>query len=189
MDVYCRVAISISAGRADQEHDRRCARVSHTSRTCSPKPPHACWQQLYYCIDSRHTSIVVLPRLKHVLLRMVEDVTTIQSTLPPSHPTVTCFFFSAICWWTLGHGFAYGTDSGGFVGTDHFVFSGSQFGDDVEGAALSQWFFQWAFAGERCCGVMSRVGLCSSLASVAVLHITNAYYLNHDEDMCLNGTA
>lgn len=55
----------------------------------------------------------------------------------------------AICWWTLGHGFAYGKDLGGFIGTDDFAFTAARFDGDKQGLALAQWFFQWAFAGER----------------------------------------
>lgn len=54
---------------------------------------------------------------------------------------------SAICWWTLGHGFAYGADQWGFVGTSEFLLNVSQFDDDVQGRKFAEWFFQWAFAG------------------------------------------
>lgn len=53
----------------------------------------------------------------------------------------------AICWWTLGHGFAYGSDVGGFIGTDSFAFSNYTVRDEEKGVAIAQWFFQWAFAG------------------------------------------
>lgn len=52
----------------------------------------------------------------------------------------------AICWWTLGHGFAYGADQWGFVGTSEFLLNVSQFDDDVQGRKFAEWFFQWAFA-------------------------------------------
>eukprot|EP00752_Nemacystus_decipiens_P003798 g3494.t1 len=52
----------------------------------------------------------------------------------------------AICWWTLGHGFAYGADAGGFIGTDSFAFSAETVTDEQKGFAIAQWFFQWAFA-------------------------------------------
>ncbi|CAB1120017.1 unnamed protein product [Ectocarpus sp. CCAP 1310/34] len=53
----------------------------------------------------------------------------------------------AICWWTLGHGFAYGNDVGGFIGTDSFAFSGNAtHQEDGQGAEIAQWFFEWAFA-------------------------------------------
>ena len=31
---------------------------------------------------------------------------------------------AAMCFWLLGYGFAYGTDAGGFIGTDNFALSG-----------------------------------------------------------------
>eukprot|EP00904_Undaria_pinnatifida_P003060 jgi/Undpi1/12755/HiC_scaffold_6.g02423.m1 len=52
----------------------------------------------------------------------------------------------AICWWTLGNGFAYGTDAGGFIGTDQFAFTNTHFTGNEQGMAYAQWFFQWAFA-------------------------------------------
>eukprot|EP00903_Cladosiphon_okamuranus_P017514 g16129.t3 len=52
----------------------------------------------------------------------------------------------AICWWTLGHGFAYGSDAGGFIGTDSFALSADNVRDADKGVAIAQWFFQWAFA-------------------------------------------
>lgn len=53
----------------------------------------------------------------------------------------------AICWWTLGYGFAYGKDIGGFIGGDGFAFSGDAHEGTDQGIATAQWFFQWAFAG------------------------------------------
>ncbi|CAN0431954.1 unnamed protein product, partial [Laminaria digitata] len=52
----------------------------------------------------------------------------------------------AICWWTLGNGFAYGTDAGGFIGTDRFAFTKTHFTGSEQGMAYAEWFFQWAFA-------------------------------------------
>ena len=32
---------------------------------------------------------------------------------------------AAICFWLMGWGFAYGTDAGGFIGTDNFALTGT----------------------------------------------------------------
>jgi Amt family ammonium transporter len=50
---------------------------------------------------------------------------------------------AAICFWLLGYGFAYGTDVGGFIGSDNFAIV------DINNAngGWQGWFFQWAFAG------------------------------------------
>ncbi|CAN0291364.1 unnamed protein product [Ectocarpus sp. 6 AP-2014] len=53
----------------------------------------------------------------------------------------------AICWWTLGHGFAYGKDVAGFIGTDSFAFSSdATYQDNGQGVEIAEWFFEWAFA-------------------------------------------
>lgn len=56
---------------------------------------------------------------------------------------------AAISFWLIGYGVAYGTDSGGFIGTDQFFVgngaSSTDINNDVHG--YQSWFFQWAFAG------------------------------------------
>lgn len=52
-----------------------------------------------------------------------------------------------MCWWTVGQGFAFGKDAGGFIGTSNFAFSQSQDEDEGEGRTLATWFFFWAFSG------------------------------------------
>ncbi|CAM9152689.1 unnamed protein product [Ascophyllum nodosum] len=52
----------------------------------------------------------------------------------------------AICWWTVGHGFAYGKDAGGFIGTSDFAFANSDLQFQEEGINFAKWFFHWAFA-------------------------------------------
>ena len=54
----------------------------------------------------------------------------------------------AICWWTVGHGFAYGKDAGGFIGTSDFAFANSDLQFQEEGINFAKWFFHWAFAGK-----------------------------------------
>mmetsp|Transcript_23009 Transcript_23009/g.33385 ORF Transcript_23009/g.33385 Transcript_23009/m.33385 type:complete len:486 (-) Transcript_23009:187-1644(-) len=49
----------------------------------------------------------------------------------------------AVSFWLLGYGFAFGEDSGGFIGTDAFAFSTDRWDD---GAEYASWLFQWAFA-------------------------------------------
>jgi len=50
---------------------------------------------------------------------------------------------AAICFWLLGYGFAYGTDVGGFIGSDNFAISKIT----NESGGWQNWFFQWAFTG------------------------------------------
>lgn len=90
-------------------------------------------------------------------------LTAVLSRLPisPRHS-----YISAICWWTLGHGFAYGKDVGGFIGTDHFFFTGSRFEEEEQANGTAQWFFQWAFAGE--CSRAWRVPKCVQSFSAIV---------------------
>lgn len=56
----------------------------------------------------------------------------------------------AICWWTLGFGFAFGETSGGFIGTSGFLLKGEMFesedGTLTNGKQYAFWLFQWAFA-------------------------------------------
>lgn len=76
---------------------------------------------------------------------------TVFSVCPPtarSHNGNDNDIDRAICWWTLGNGFAYGTDAGGFIGTDRFAFTETNFTGNEQGMAYAEWFFQWAFAGE-----------------------------------------
>ena len=66
---------------------------------------------------------------------------------------------AAIGFWLIGYGIAYGTDKGGFIGTDNFAIdkifnnAGAEGGEDLLGNAVGAsdgwegWFFQWAFAG------------------------------------------
>lgn len=57
---------------------------------------------------------------------------------------------AAIVYWLLGYGFAYGTDSGGFIGTTLFALDDKQFLSTNDDAAsnlnFASFFFQWAFA-------------------------------------------
>ncbi|CAM9187200.1 unnamed protein product, partial [Discosporangium mesarthrocarpum] len=57
----------------------------------------------------------------------------------------------ALTWWLLGYGLAYGTDSGGFIGSDNFALRGKIFqppGHDsyFAGMKYGEWVFNWAFA-------------------------------------------
>ncbi|CAM9690808.1 unnamed protein product [Discosporangium mesarthrocarpum] len=55
----------------------------------------------------------------------------------------------ALCWWLVGYGVAFGTDAGGFIGTDGFALKGFNFeinGSLINGYAYASWLFQWAFA-------------------------------------------
>jgi len=59
---------------------------------------------------------------------------------------ISAFFF-----WLLGFGFAYGKDSGGFIGTDLFALDDESFtatgsSNGVSGLDYHTFFFQWAFA-------------------------------------------
>lgn len=49
-----------------------------------------------------------------------------------------------ICWVFLGHGFAFGTDSGGFIGTDDFFFR-DQNGRTLGAYDYAFFLFEWAF--------------------------------------------
>eukprot|EP00600_Ochromonadales_sp_CCMP1393_P003336 CAMPEP_0174979398 /NCGR_PEP_ID=MMETSP0004_2-20121128/14750_1 /TAXON_ID=420556 /ORGANISM="Ochromonas sp., Strain CCMP1393" /LENGTH=469 /DNA_ID=CAMNT_0016230903 /DNA_START=70 /DNA_END=1479 /DNA_ORIENTATION=+ len=55
---------------------------------------------------------------------------------------------SAMMFWWLGWGFAYGETKDGFIGTTQFGMSGSTFdeGDGYDQLQFQSWFFQWAFA-------------------------------------------
>lgn len=57
---------------------------------------------------------------------------------------------SALLFWTVGYGFAYGSDSGGFIGTDTFGLddaSYKQIDDDaIANLNFHTFFFQWTFA-------------------------------------------
>jgi len=62
----------------------------------------------------------------------------------------------AILWWLLGYGFAYGTDSGGFIGNTSFAGTGDDF-------SFRDWFFQWAFAATVSCKILTLSDHCSLL--------------------------
>lgn len=152
-------------GRADQEPDGRCVGVSRESRTfCAhrvalgrPSLP------LRKAVNCRFPlSVGCTPgRSTHWALSGVAFRTRQRSRLPtctqhrlthtvtPSGRPGSIPTRRAICWWTLGHGFAYGEDVGGFIGTDSFAFSADDVTEEAKGFAIAQWFFQWAFAGAR----------------------------------------
>lgn len=56
----------------------------------------------------------------------------------------------ALAWWIFGHGLAYGSDSGGFVGTTGFALKGEEMygtdSGDFVALGYASWLFQWAFA-------------------------------------------
>lgn len=90
-----------------------------------------------------------LPYRMQILISFGHPNSRIEPTRPQEAPVPYLFALRAICWWTLGHGFAYGDDAGGFVGVRGFAFVKKSFDGDQQGFALAQWFFQWAFAGEN----------------------------------------
>mmetsp|Transcript_31004 Transcript_31004/g.52394 ORF Transcript_31004/g.52394 Transcript_31004/m.52394 type:complete len:504 (-) Transcript_31004:328-1839(-) len=54
---------------------------------------------------------------------------------------------SAICFWILGYGFAYGNTKGGFIGVSLYALSGDEFDlNDTDQLNFQSFFFQWAFA-------------------------------------------
>jgi Amt family ammonium transporter len=61
---------------------------------------------------------------------------------------------AAVSFWLLGYGVAYGTSSGGFIGTDNFASADGLYASEDAGGGMTNntggwegWFFQWAFAG------------------------------------------
>jgi Amt family ammonium transporter len=84
---------------------------------------------------------------------------------------------AAICFWLVGFGFAYGTDTTGFIGRSLFVtthiYNGAGVGsgpyapaNDSDG--WEKWFFQWAFSG-ACATIVA--------GSVAERCRTEAYFM------------
>ena len=55
---------------------------------------------------------------------------------------------SAIMFWLIGYGFAYGEDAGGFIGRSKFGLSSDDFdlGDGANQLQYHTFFFQWSFA-------------------------------------------
>ena len=54
---------------------------------------------------------------------------------------------SVICFWVLGHGFAYGKDRAGLIGASNFALADSYPNSGGSGSdGYEIWFFQWAFA-------------------------------------------
>ena len=56
---------------------------------------------------------------------------------------------AAIAFWLVGYGVAFGTDSGGFIGTDQFFIGIGESSTQINNwdHGWQKWFFQWAFAG------------------------------------------
>lgn len=55
------------------------------------------------------------------------------------------FCFGAIAYWALGWGLMYGSDAGGFIGSDQFFFSPMTLNEET-GDFYKRWFFQVVFA-------------------------------------------
>lgn len=73
-----------------------------------------------------------------------------------------------MCWWTVGQGFAFGKDAGGFIGTSNFAFihtfTQSDLENEAEGRTLATWFFFWAFSGMVWYGMVSTSHLILSVS-------------------------
>ena len=84
---------------------------------------------------------------------------------------------SAICFWLLGYGFAYGQDAGGFIGTSYFALADPSFtataSPDTDGLNFHTFFFQWCFAATAATivsgSVAERCALSAYLAYSAII--------------------
>jgi len=61
------------------------------------------------------------------------------------------FCISAVCFYLVGYGFAFGDGSNGFIGNGGFALQGNQFfnpdsGRQYVGHSYANWMVQWAFA-------------------------------------------
>lgn len=69
---------------------------------------------------------------------------------PPPKQNLGDSAMGALGWWIFGNGFAFGNDSGGFIGTTGFALkSEGLYGTDTgdfNPLGYANWLFQWAFA-------------------------------------------
>lgn len=104
-------------------------------------------QYVYSLLGPRITS--TLP-----LLRVLSPFSVYDALLPPlvlnAPQNIGDSAMGALAWWLVGHGLAFGTDRGGFLGTTSFALKGEDaFGTDTgdfKADGYASWFFNWAFA-------------------------------------------